>query len=105
LPEVITKPGRCQVRSKTESPCPRRAEVEILGVAFCGPCARQQEAYFVIGELTHEEEARDLRSNPLAEVLERKWREREGSREGIAAEMPHRLSGVDETKPLAFRKS
>jgi hypothetical protein len=67
----VTKPGRCQVRSMTESPCPRRAEVEILGVAFCGPCARQQEAYFAIGELTHEE-ARDLHSMTLAEVLERK---------------------------------
>jgi hypothetical protein len=78
--------------------------VEILGVAFCGPCARQQEAYFAIGELTHEEE-QDLRSKPLAEVLERKRREREGSRKGIAAEMPHGLSGVDETKPLAFMKS
>jgi hypothetical protein len=40
------------VRSNTESPCPRSAEVEILGVPFCGPCARQQEAYFAIGELT-----------------------------------------------------
>jgi hypothetical protein len=55
----VTKPGPCQVRSKTESPCPRSAEVEILGVAFCGPCARKQEAYFSIGELTHEE-VRDL---------------------------------------------
>ena len=49
--------------------------------------------------------ARDLRSKPLAEVLERKRRERAGSTEGIAAAMPHGLSGVDETKPLAFRKS
>jgi hypothetical protein len=68
LPEVITKLGLCQVRSKTESPCPRGAEVEILGVAFCEPCARQQEAYFAIGELTHED-GQDLRSKPLAEVL------------------------------------
>ena len=97
-------PGPCQVRSNTESPCLRSAEVEILGVAFCGPCARQQEAYFAIGELTHED-GRDLRSKPLAEVLERKRRERAGSKEGIAAEMHHGLSGVDETKPLAFRKS
>ena len=51
--------------------------MEILGVAFCGPCARQQEAYFAIGELTHEE-ARDLRSKPLAEVLERKRQEAHG---------------------------
>jgi hypothetical protein len=60
LTEAATKPGPCQVRIYTESPCPRRAEVEILGVGFCGPCARQQEAYFSIGELTPEE-VRDLR--------------------------------------------
>jgi hypothetical protein len=100
----VTKPGPCQVRINTQSPCPRRAEVEILGVAFCGPCARQQEVYFAIGELTHEEE-QGLRSKPLAEVLERKRREHTGSKEGIAAEMHHGLSGVDETKPLAFWKS
>ncbi len=100
----VTKSGPCQVRSKTESPCPRRAEVELLGVAFCGPCARQQEAYFAIGELTYED-GQDLRSKPLAEVLERKRQERAGSMDGIAATMPDGLSGVDETKPLAFRKS
>jgi hypothetical protein len=76
--------------------------VEILGVAFCGPCARQQEVYFAIGELTHED-GRDLRSKPLAEVLERKQRERAGSTDSIVAAMPHGLSGVDETKPLASR--
>jgi hypothetical protein len=100
----VTKPGRCQVRSKTESPCSRSAEVEILGVAFCGPCARQQEAYFSIGELTHED-GRDLRSKPLAEVLERKRRERAGRTDGIAATMPHGLSGVGESKPLELRRS
>jgi hypothetical protein len=92
------------VRSKTESPCPRRAEVEILGVAFCGPCARQQEIYFSIGELT-QEETKGIHSKSLAEVLERKRRGRAGSKEGNAAQMNHGLSGVDETKPLAFRKS
>jgi hypothetical protein len=86
LTEATTKLGLCQVRSKTESPCPRRAEVEILGVAFCGPCARQQEVYFAIGELTHEE-ARELRSKSLAEVLERKRQRHTGSKVGIAAEM------------------
>jgi hypothetical protein len=45
--------------------------VKIMGVAFCGPCARRQEAYFAIGELTDDEEARDLRSGPLVEALER----------------------------------
>jgi hypothetical protein len=59
------------VRSRADSPCPCTAEVEILGVAFCGACAREQEAYFAIGELTDEEEARDLRSGPLVEALER----------------------------------
>ena len=58
------------MRSRTDSPCPRTAEMEIMGVAFCGPCARRQEAYFAIGELTHEE-VRDLRSGPLVEALER----------------------------------
>ena len=68
----MTTQGPCQVRSKTENPCLRRAEVEILGVAFCGPCARRQEAYFAIGELTDdEEEPRDIRSGPLVEALER----------------------------------
>ena len=105
MTEAVTKPGPCQVRSKTESPCPRGAEVEILGVAFCGPCAREQESYFAIGELTHEEEARDLRSGPLAEVLERKRQKHAGSTHDIAAAMPHGLSGVGESNPLAFRKS
>jgi hypothetical protein len=60
------------VRSRTDSSCPRTEEVEIMGVAFCGACAREQEAYFAIGELTDdEEEARDLRSEPLVEALER----------------------------------
>jgi len=52
--------------------------VEILGVAFCGPCAREQEAYFAIGELI-DEETRDLRSGPLVEALERMRRDRAGS--------------------------
>ena len=94
----------CQVRSNTKSPCPRPAVVEILGVAFCGPCAREQEAYFAIGELT-QEETQDLRSKSLAEALKRMWRERAGSTEGIVAEMHHGLSGVDETEPLALTNS
>jgi hypothetical protein len=104
LTEGVKKLGLCQVRVYTESPCSRIAEVEILGVAFCGPCARQQEVYFAIGELTHEE-WQDLRSKPLTEVLERKRRERVGSTNGTAAAMPHGRSGVGETEPLAFRNS
>ena len=105
MTEATTKPGPCQVRSKTESPCSRRAEVEIEGVVFCGPCARQQEAYFAIGELTQEEKAQGFRSKSLAEALERMRRERAGSRKGITAKMLHGHSGVDEIEPLALMKS
>jgi predicted Fe-S protein YdhL (DUF1289 family) len=60
--------GSCQVRSKTESPCLHRAAVEIRGIPFCESCAREQEAYFAIGELT-QEERRDLRGEPLSKSL------------------------------------
>jgi hypothetical protein len=77
LSGATTKPRFCQVRNKTGNPCPRHAEVEILGVAFCGPCAREQEAYFAIGELT-QEDTEDLRSGALAEALKMMRRERAG---------------------------
>ena len=50
--EPMANPERCQVRSGTDLPCQRLAVVEIGGVLFCEPCAREQEAYFAIGELT-----------------------------------------------------
>ena len=96
--------GSCQVRSKTQSPCLQRAVVEILGIPFCEACAREQEAYFAIGELT-QEEVQGFGSKPLAEALERMQRERAGSTEGLAAEMHHGHSGVDEIEPLALMKS
>ena len=99
-----TMPVQCQVRSKTKSPCPHRAVVEIRGIAFCGPCARQQEAYFAIGELT-QEETQGLRSKALAEALERMRQERAGGRGGIVAEMHHGLSDVNETERLTFTKT
>ena len=99
----VTKSGDCQVRSKTESPCPRRAEVEILGVAFCGPCAREQEVYFAIGELTIEEKTKGGRSKLLAEALEKIRRERTSGRDTIAAELRHGFSGLRETEPLTLR--
>ncbi len=55
LTEATTKQGMCQVRSKTERPCPRQAVLEIGGTPFCGACAREQEAYFAIGELAPKE--------------------------------------------------
>jgi hypothetical protein len=97
-------PVLCEVRSKTESPCYRRAVVEMLGVAFCGPCAREQEAYFAIGELTQEEdETQGSGGTLLVEGLKRLRRERAGGREGsITAGKHHRSSDVDETEPLAL---
>ena len=89
----MTKSGPCQVRSNTESPCPRSAEVEILGVSFCEPCAREQEAYFAIGELTLGKHS--LRSKPLAEALSRMRRERE-LKSGIIAPKRDR-SVIDES--------
>ncbi len=44
--------GQCQVRSGTDNPCRHPAVVKIRGVPFCEPCAREQEAYFAIGEIT-----------------------------------------------------
>ena len=99
----VTKPGGCQVRIYTESPCPRSAKVEILGVAFCGPCAREQEAYFAIGELTQEEdETQGSASKLLVEALKRPRRERAGGTEGIATGTYHRFTGVDENEHLAL---
>jgi len=50
----VTNLGPCQVRSKTERPCPHPAVMEIWGIPFCGSCAREQEAYFAIGKLTRQ---------------------------------------------------
>jgi hypothetical protein len=98
-----TVPAPCQVRSKTESPCPNLAVVEVRGVAFCGPCAREQEAYFAIGELVAREEAPGPRGRALAEALGRVRRESAGAKEGIAAGTHHEPSSVHETKSLALR--
>lgn len=54
------KPAQCQVRSGTDHPCPYPAVVRIRGVSFCERCAREQEAYFAIGELT---EARGIHTD------------------------------------------
>ena len=66
--DAATQQRPCQVRSRTESPCLHRAVVEIRGIPFCEACAREQEAYFAIGELT-QEETEDLRSKPLSTTL------------------------------------
>ena len=104
MTQATRMPGSCQVRSKTETPCLHRAAVEIRGIPFCESCAREQEAYFAIGELT-QEEAQGFGSKPLAEALERMRRERAGGRKGIAAKMHQGHSGADESEPLALMKS
>jgi hypothetical protein len=48
--------GQCQVGSKTEHPCSHQAVLEIRGIPFCEGCAREQEAYFAIGNRTMEPE-------------------------------------------------
>lgn len=48
---ATTEPGPCQVRSKTEHPCPHPAVVKMRGIPLCEQCAREQEAYFAIGKL------------------------------------------------------
>ena len=66
--DAVTQQRPCQVRSRTQSPCLHQAVVEIRGVPFCEACAREQEVYFAIGELT-QEETRDLRGEPLSKSL------------------------------------
>ena len=63
-PEATTELGPCGVRSGTDHPCPRPAAVRICGVPFCQRCAREQEAYFAVGELT-KALAADRRNRPL----------------------------------------
>jgi hypothetical protein len=100
LAQVTTKPGPCQVRSKTQSPCLRRAVVEIEGIPFCEACAREQEAYFAIGELT--QETQDLRGDMLGEALDGMRRHRAHS---LATAKRLDPPYVDETERLALTKS
>jgi len=57
LTGATTKSGLCQVRSKTEHPCPNQAVKELWGTPYCEVCAREQEAYFAIGKLTMQPQA------------------------------------------------
>ena len=67
--KITTELGACQVRSGTDHPCRRPAMVKVRGVPFCEPCAHEQEAYFIIGELT--EAPRGLGDEPLVDLLDR----------------------------------
>jgi hypothetical protein len=97
------------VRSKTQSPCLNRAVVEIRGIPFCEACAREQEAYFAIGELTRKE-TQGLRSEPLSktlgktlgETLDRLRRERT---DGLAGARGLDIPSVDETERLVLTEN
>ena len=67
--KTTSEQEQCKVRSGTNIPCLRPAVVKVRGIPFCEPCAREQEAYFAIGELTEAPEG--LREKPLVELLNR----------------------------------
>ena len=94
---TTTKPDLCQVRSKTESPCLHRAVVEIRGIPFCEACAREQEAYFAIGELTQEPLGKTL--GEMLEGMRRQLADGRAVARGLA------LPSVDESERLALTKS
>jgi hypothetical protein len=99
LIQATTKPVPCQVRSKTESPCLHLAVVEIRSIPFCEACAREQEVYFAIGELT--QEPQDLRSETLGKTLEGMRRQ---LADGRAAARCFDLPSVDETERLGLTR-
>ena len=74
------------MRSGTDNPCLCLAVVKVSGVPFCEPCAREQEAYFAIGELTEAPES--LSEKPLVELLNRMRRTTRTRRRGVHADEP-----------------
>jgi hypothetical protein len=86
----VTNPGTCQVRSETDRPCHRPAGVKIWGIHFCEPCAREQEAYFAIGELTQGPSS----DRKLAEVLDR-----------MQQEFDERMAGTESAKLREYAKT
>jgi hypothetical protein len=105
LIQAVTKRVPCQVRSRTESPCLHRAVVKIRGIPFCEACAREQEAYFAIGELTREG-TQGLRSEPLSKTLGETLDRLRGQRtDGLAGARRLDLPSVDETARLTLTES
>ena len=64
--KTTSEQEQCKVRSGTDTPCLRLAVVKVSEVPFCEPCAREQEVYFAIGELTEVPDG--LRERPLVEI-------------------------------------
>jgi hypothetical protein len=78
--------------------------VEIRGIPFCEACAREQEAYFAIGELT--QETQDLRSETLGKTLSETLVEiRRQRADGLAAARPLDCPSVDEAARLTLTES
>jgi hypothetical protein len=71
LTKAMAQLEKCQVGSETDRPCRRAAAVKIRGIPFCEPCAREQKAYFTIGELTEAPGHPDDES--VVGILERVW--------------------------------
>ena len=84
--KTTSEQEQCKVRSGTDNPCLRLAVVKVRGIPFCEPCAREQEAYFAIGELTEGPES--LREKPLVELLNRMRRTTRTRRRGVHADEP-----------------
>ncbi len=85
MTKAMAQLGKCQVGSETDRPCRRPAAVKIRGIPFCEPCAREQEAYFAIGELT--EAPKGLGDEPLVALLDR-IRRTTAWRSGVRADEP-----------------
>ena len=83
--KTTSEQEQCKVRSATDNPCQRLAVVKVSGVPFCEPCAREQEVYFAIGELTEVPDG--LREKPLVELLNRM--RRTTWRRGVHADEPN----------------
>jgi len=83
--------------------------VEIRGIPFCVACAREQEAYFAIGELT-QEETRDFRGEPLSKSLGKTLGKmldgmRRQRTDDLAATKRLDLPKVDKPGALSLRKA
>ena len=111
MTQATTKSGPCQMRSKTESPCLHRAVAEIRGIPLCEGCAREQEVYFAIGELTQGKQG--LRTGALGktlgETLEVIWPQRADDLDAARVEGTERLtlteSQVDPNRELLVPRS
>ena len=116
-PEATTERGQCRVRSETDHPCPRPAVVKICGVPFCERCAREQEAYFAVGELTQAlaadrtNRALDFwRAEPVVEMLDRiRWEltrrfvEAGTEQTKVAAASPATITSTASRRPTGAR--